>query len=147
MEQTSCRPERDGHNFKPPSKAVLEVSRDILQEKLARSGHKQHDDPSIVHEQPRTKIRPAGNSTGTRLLSGSELITADDIPTFHDEDFPQTNCVFTEWETWSRCDASCGEEGERRRERTCPCESCPGVSIEIESCTGDCDLTRKNPFD
>lgn len=147
MEQTSCRPERDGHNFKTPSKAVLEVSRDILQEKLARNGHKQHDDPSILQDQPRTKIRPAGNSTGTRLLSGSELITADDIPNFQDQDFPQTNCVFTEWESWSTCDASCAEEGERKRERTCPCESCAGVSVEIESCTGDCDSARKNPFD
>uniref|UniRef100_A0A914DRC6 Uncharacterized protein n=1 Tax=Acrobeloides nanus TaxID=290746 RepID=A0A914DRC6_9BILA len=34
MEQTSCTPERDAHNRRPASPAVLDVSRDILQSSM-----------------------------------------------------------------------------------------------------------------
>lgn len=137
MQQTSCRPDRDGHNFKPPSPAVLSVSRDILNEKLAHRGIKQHDDPGP--EQPKTDIRAIPSSG--KLLTSSDIITASN------------ECSYTSWSSWSPCDAKCDEEGERRRQRDCPCDSCPGgFTSEIELCQGaPCSFnpnnSKKNPFD
>ena len=62
MEQTSCTPERDAHNRKPASPAVLDVSRDILQSRLASISHGnsetlQRDDVSSMNGTPALSIK------------------------------------------------------------------------------------------
>uniref|UniRef100_A0AC34F3Z7 Uncharacterized protein n=1 Tax=Panagrolaimus sp. ES5 TaxID=591445 RepID=A0AC34F3Z7_9BILA len=163
MQQTSCRPDRDGHNFKPPSPAVLSVSRDILNEKLSSIDKQQHDEVhSDIPEPPKTKIRPLGgrgtssstlpdSSSGIRFLSGSEIITASDDS--EDPKDSSSNCSWSQWQSWGPCDGICGEEGERKRKRECPCNSCnSGITTEIEICKAPpCSFNlnnhKKNPFD
>uniref|UniRef100_A0A914PHH6 Uncharacterized protein n=1 Tax=Panagrolaimus davidi TaxID=227884 RepID=A0A914PHH6_9BILA len=154
MQQTSCRPERDGHNFKPPSPAVLSISRDILNDKLSsidKQSQQRDDVHSDIPESPKTKIRPIShgessfsNSTGIKFLTGSEIITASD----------DSACSWSTWQAWSSCDAKeCGEECERKRKRECPCNSCNGgITTEIEICKSPpCSFNlnnhKKNPFD
>lgn len=152
MQQTSCRPHRDAHNFKPPSPAVLSVSRDILNDKLANLGRDtpQHDAPSNdIPERPRTKISAISASSltspGPSILTGTDIITAPDSD--------RVGCEWGSWQPWTRCDAACGEEGERTRRRECPCESCSGgFTTEIEICQAPpCSFnpnnSKKNPFD
>uniref|UniRef100_A0A914Z9F4 Uncharacterized protein n=1 Tax=Panagrolaimus superbus TaxID=310955 RepID=A0A914Z9F4_9BILA len=162
MQQTSCQPDRDAHNYKPSSSAVLSVSRDILNEKLSSIDKQQHDEVhSDIPESPKTKIRPLGgsgvpgstlsdSSTGIKFLSGSDIITAsEDLEDSKDS----LNCTWSEWQSWGPCDGICGEEGERKRKRECPCKSCNGgITTEIQICkTPPCSFNlnnhKKNPFD
>uniref|UniRef100_A0A7E4VF62 Apple domain-containing protein n=1 Tax=Panagrellus redivivus TaxID=6233 RepID=A0A7E4VF62_PANRE len=150
MEQTSCTPDVDAHNFKPPSKAVLAVSRDILHERLA---HKERNNPEefatvTLSQNPKTLIRPA--NANLKQLRGSDLVTAHSNEDADDSD--DAECTWSPWKPWGKCNAACGETGERIRRRKCPCGDCVGIAVESEECTGKpCNFNpnndRRNPFD
>uniref|UniRef100_A0A914CYI3 Uncharacterized protein n=1 Tax=Acrobeloides nanus TaxID=290746 RepID=A0A914CYI3_9BILA len=130
MEQTSCTPERDAHNRRPASPAVLDVSRDILQSRLASISHGnsetlQRDDVSSMNGTPALSIK-------------KELKKA------------AKNCEWLMWSEWSECSAECEKEGERFRTRSCSCSMCQGgITKEIESCNGKActEHHKRYPFD
>jgi hypothetical protein len=102
LENCKCEgPTSEEKSCSKLSSAVLDVSRNILRDRLDKTDSKledqqlasrQFDAPTVSKEESNEKVL-------------SEAKT----------------CQFLDWQSWGSCEGLCGESGKRKRIRLCPC--------------------------